>query len=113
MRHSASPPPGLLFQFALDPEEEARQVAQRAVADGRMRGLVLLPNNEWGQRVFRAFDSEIKPEISGGKGIVVFEKLLTGYSGTGHTDLFDGESLSDAPRWYPCQRLKIWYVVVP
>jgi outer membrane PBP1 activator LpoA protein len=53
-------PPALLFQFALDPEDEARQVAQRAVAEGRMRGLVLLPNNEWGQRVFRAFDTEIK-----------------------------------------------------
>jgi outer membrane PBP1 activator LpoA protein len=53
-------PPPLLFQFALDPEEEARQVAQRAAVDGRMRGLVLLPNNEWGQRVFRAFDTELK-----------------------------------------------------
>jgi uncharacterized protein len=54
----ASPP--MLFQFALDPEEEARQVAQRVAADGRMRGLLLLPNNEWGQRVFRAFDTELK-----------------------------------------------------
>ena len=52
--------PGLLFQFALDPEEEARQVAQRLAADGRMRGLVLLPNDDWGQRVFRAFDTELK-----------------------------------------------------
>ncbi|WP_129642245.1 penicillin-binding protein activator [Peristeroidobacter agariperforans] len=54
----SSPP--LLFQYSLDPEEEARQVAQRVTADGRMRGLVLLPNNEWGQRVFRAFDTELK-----------------------------------------------------
>ena len=53
-------PPPLMFQFSLDPEEEARQVAQRVTADGRMRGLVLLPNNEWGQRVFRAFDTELK-----------------------------------------------------
>jgi uncharacterized protein len=52
--------PALMFQFALDPEEEARQVAQRLTADGRMRGLVLLPNDDWGQRVFRAFDSELK-----------------------------------------------------
>lgn len=52
--------PSLLFQYSLDPEEEARQVAQRVTADGRMRGLVLLPNNEWGQRVFRAFDTELK-----------------------------------------------------
>jgi outer membrane PBP1 activator LpoA protein len=53
-------PPPFLFQFALDPEEEARQVAQRVVTDGRMRGVVLLPNNEWGQRLFRAFDNELK-----------------------------------------------------
>jgi outer membrane PBP1 activator LpoA protein len=52
--------PSLMFQFALDPEDEARQVAQRAAADGRMRGLLLLPNNEWGQRVFKAFDTELK-----------------------------------------------------
>jgi outer membrane PBP1 activator LpoA protein len=52
--------PPLMFQFALDPEEEARQVAQRVVADGRPRGLVLLPNNEWGRRVFGAFDMELK-----------------------------------------------------
>src|SRR5690606_4090066 len=52
--------PSMMFQFSLDPEEEARQVAQRVVADGRTRGLVLLPNNEWGQRLFRAFDTELK-----------------------------------------------------
>jgi uncharacterized protein len=56
----SSAPPSLMFQFALDPEEEARQVAQRVAAEGRMRGLLLLPNNEWGQRVFRAFDTEMK-----------------------------------------------------
>jgi len=52
--------PSLMFQFALDPEDEARQVAQRVASDGRMRGLLLLPNNEWGQRVFKAFDTELK-----------------------------------------------------
>jgi outer membrane PBP1 activator LpoA protein len=25
-----------------------------------MRGLLLLPNNEWGQRIFKAFDTELK-----------------------------------------------------
>ena len=65
-----TPSPPFLFQFSLDPEEEARQVAQRVAADGRMRGLVLLPNNDWGQRVFRAFDTELKTlggEIAGMK----------------------------------------------
>jgi uncharacterized protein len=54
------PPPPMMFQFALDPEDEARQVAQRVMTDGRTRGVVLLPNNDWGQRVFRAFDTELK-----------------------------------------------------
>lgn len=53
-------PPALLFQYSLDPEEEARQVAQRVITDGRTRGLVLLPNNEWGRRLFGAFDTELK-----------------------------------------------------
>ncbi|HEU4602812.1 MAG TPA: penicillin-binding protein activator [Steroidobacteraceae bacterium] len=52
--------PAFLYQYSLDPEEEARQVAQRIANDGHIRGLVLLPNNEWGQRVFRAFDDELK-----------------------------------------------------
>lgn len=52
--------PSMMFQFALDPEDEARQVAQRVAADGRMRGMLLLPNNEWGQRVYKAFDTELK-----------------------------------------------------
>jgi uncharacterized protein len=56
----AGPPPPMMFQFALDPEDEARQVAQRVVTDGRTRGVVLLPNNDWGQRIFRAFDTELK-----------------------------------------------------
>lgn len=53
-------PPAMLFQYALDPEDEARQVAHRVMADGRPRGLALVPNNEWGQRVYRAFESELK-----------------------------------------------------
>lgn len=53
-------PPAMLFQYALDPEDEARQVARRVMADGRPRGLALVPNNEWGQRVYRAFESELK-----------------------------------------------------
>lgn len=55
-----STPPAMLFQYSLDPEDEARQVAQRVVADGRGRGLALLPNNDWGQRLYRAFESELE-----------------------------------------------------
>jgi len=75
----ATPPP-LLFQFALDPEDEARQVAQRIAADSRMRGLVLLPNNDWGQRVHRAFQSELT--TLGGKiaGVHFYDPAARDYS---------------------------------
>ena len=59
------------------------------------------------------FKSTIRPAIEAGKGIVAFEKLLTGYTGSGHMDVFDGMSLSDSEMWYPCQRLHLWYVAVP
>jgi hypothetical protein len=59
-----------------------------------------------------AFDKEIKPIVSARKGIVAFETIF-GYSGTGHVDIFDGETLSDAGGWYPCKKLHLWYTVVP
>lgn len=46
--------PGVV-QFALQPEEEARQVAERARADGHSRAWVMTPNDGWGERVYRAF----------------------------------------------------------
>ncbi len=58
-----------------------------------------------------AFDKEVKPLLAGKKGIVAFDKIFT-YSGTGHVDLFDGESLSDSGTWYPSQRLMLWYIAV-
>jgi outer membrane PBP1 activator LpoA protein len=47
-------PPGL-YQFALSPEDEAASAAERALADGYTRALALVPNNEWGRRVFTSF----------------------------------------------------------
>ena len=58
-----------------------------------------------------SFDKEVKPLLAGKKGIVAFDKIFS-YSGTGHVDLFDGESLSDAGNWYPSQRLMLWYIAV-
>jgi hypothetical protein len=64
------------------------------------------------QEFQKDFDATIKPLLKGRKGIVAFDKIF-GYGGTGHVDLFDGERLSDAPGWYPSERLMLWYVVVP
>lgn len=44
-----------LMQFGLSPEDEARQVAERAFADGRSRALVIVPDDQWGRRLYDAF----------------------------------------------------------
>jgi outer membrane PBP1 activator LpoA protein len=49
----------LLYQFALAPEDEARSVARRAVAEGWINAVALAPNNSWGQRVYAAFQDEL------------------------------------------------------
>jgi outer membrane PBP1 activator LpoA protein len=46
-----------LVQFGLPPEDEARTVAQRALASGRRQAWVIIPRNEWGERLLMAFDS--------------------------------------------------------
>jgi hypothetical protein len=55
------------------------------------------------------FNQEIESVVSGKKGIVAFDKIF-GFSGTGHVDVFDGTKLSDAPHWYPCESLMVWYI---
>jgi outer membrane PBP1 activator LpoA protein len=48
-------PPADLYQFGLSPEDEARQVAERAWLDGHTAAVVLTPGGNWGDRVFAAF----------------------------------------------------------
>ena len=57
---TATPAAGnVLYQFALSPEEEARQVARRVVADGNRAGVALVPGSDWGRRVLAAFTQEL------------------------------------------------------
>ena len=51
--------PDRFYQYALSPEDEARQVARRAVADGHIAGLTLVPQSDWGRRVQAAFAAEL------------------------------------------------------
>jgi outer membrane PBP1 activator LpoA protein len=44
-----------IYQFGLAPEDEVTQVANQAWREGLRRVLVLMPDNEWGQRNFRVF----------------------------------------------------------
>ncbi|WP_263142337.1 penicillin-binding protein activator [Pseudomonas sp. RIT-PI-AD] len=47
--------PAQLFQFGLAAEDEAREVARRAWADGMRSAVALVPRGEWGDRVLAAF----------------------------------------------------------
>jgi outer membrane PBP1 activator LpoA protein len=49
--------PTRFYQYALAPEDEARQVAERLLADGRRTGVALVPSGEWGSRVVGAFQA--------------------------------------------------------
>lgn len=53
------PPPGL-YQFALAPEDEAASAAVRAMDDGYMRAVALVPSNDWGRRVLQSFATEFE-----------------------------------------------------
>lgn len=46
------------YQFALLPEDEARIVARRLIADGKRSGVTILPQGELGNRVGAAFADE-------------------------------------------------------
>lgn len=47
-----------LYQFGLAPEDEAREVARLAWREGYTRTIALLPDTEWGERVYTAFATE-------------------------------------------------------
>ncbi len=48
-----------MYQFALSPEEDAREVARRILAGGQKRGVALGPTGDWGTRVLAAFSQEL------------------------------------------------------
>ncbi|MGH8250290.1 MAG: penicillin-binding protein activator [Steroidobacteraceae bacterium] len=50
--------PDGFFQYALSPEDEARLVARRLVAEGRTSGVTLTLQTDWGRRIQAAFAEE-------------------------------------------------------
>ncbi len=72
--------PAGLYQFALSPEEEAREVARRILADGHRHGIALAPLGDWGNRVLAAF----KDELAAGGGTLLdtarFDPALTDFA---------------------------------
>src|SRR6185503_445388 len=61
---SDRPGPANFYQFALSPEDEARQVSRRVLSDHRLRGVAIVPEGDWGTRVLTAFRQEL--EAGGG-----------------------------------------------
>jgi len=49
-----------LYQFGLRPEDEAIQIADFALAQGRHHALVLVPDTEWGYRMQSAFSTRFE-----------------------------------------------------
>jgi outer membrane PBP1 activator LpoA protein len=69
---SERPGPAGFYQFALSPEEEARQVARRVLADRRLRGVAVVPEGDWGSRVLTAF----RQELEAGGGVLLDDVAL-------------------------------------
>ena len=77
---AATPVPAAFYQFALSPEDEARQVARRVLADGHKSGVALVPTGDWGARVLAAFTQELQ---AGGGGLLAqaaFDAARSDYS---------------------------------
>ena len=69
-----------LYQFGLRPEDEAEQVADFALADGRNNAITLVPDTDWGARLQRAFTERF--ELLGGRvvGAGVYPSKKNDYS---------------------------------
>jgi outer membrane PBP1 activator LpoA protein len=69
--------PAEVYQFALSPEDEARQVAQRILSDGFYRGLAFVPANDWGMRIAESFGEALQ---AGGGRLVELATYTPGNS---------------------------------
>ncbi len=69
-----------LYQFGLKPEDEAEQIADFALAEGRNQAITLVPDTDWGARLQRAFSERF--EMLGGRivGTGVYPSKKNDYS---------------------------------
>jgi outer membrane PBP1 activator LpoA protein len=83
-----------LFQFSLAPEDEAREVAERAWLEGYAQAAILVPNNRLGERLNLAF-TERWQELG---GIVVSESHYLDDKNDFATPIKDLLNISDSER---------------
>ena len=69
-----------LYQFGLSPEDEAEQIADYALAEGRYHAITLVPDTEWGNRLHQAF--KVRFEELGGRvvGTEIYPSKKSDYS---------------------------------
>ena len=75
--------PAGFYQFGLRPEGEAEQAAERAIAEGYTRGVVLVSNDDFGARMFNAFSTRFK-ELGG--ELLGMQTYIPGTSADGYKD---------------------------
>ncbi|MFT3906062.1 MAG: penicillin-binding protein activator [Steroidobacteraceae bacterium] len=88
--------PSGFYQFALSPEEEAREVADRLLAQGQKRGVALVPSGEWGQRVYAAFLQEL--QAGGGTVLAQYTVDASGHDFSNEIKAALGTSESEVRR---------------
>ena len=66
LNRAGGPTPAAGLQFALAPEDEAREIARRALGAGHRRALLLRPAGDWGDKVAAA----LRAAWTGGGGTV-------------------------------------------
>ena len=49
-----------LYQFGLRPEDEAKQIADYALAQGKHHAIILAPDTSWGKRLHQAFKTRFE-----------------------------------------------------
>ena len=76
--------PAGFYQFGLLPEGEAEQAAERAVAEGRVRAVALVSNDDFGARMFNAFSARFK-ELGG--SLLGMQTYIPGSKSEAYTDM--------------------------
>ena len=88
----SQPAPNGFYQFALSPEDEARSVARRILADGHRNGIAIVPSGDWGTRVLAAFKQELEAGGGGLFAATALDSSMTDYSDSITTVLRISES---------------------
>ena len=84
--------PAAFYQFALSPEDEAREAARRILAEGYRRGVALVPQGAWGKRVLSSF----KEELTAGGGTLVEDAMFDAARGNYSPAITDALGVNDS-----------------